>query len=86
MTRRTRILEQIAERIACYFGSVWSIVFHTVFFTVYLSLPYWAGITKETMLLSLTTIVSLEAIYLALFNQLITNKIRQEGTGSADSE
>ena len=47
-------------------GSVPSIILHTLFFVVALSLPFF-GIDFEKVLLIVTTVVSLEAIYLSLF-------------------
>ncbi|KND49543.1 MAG: hypothetical protein AB203_00480 [Parcubacteria bacterium C7867-008] len=63
----------LTERVTTWIGSRMSLVAHTIFFigcffTVVLGL-----ITLETMLLVLTTAVSLEAIYLAIFIQMTVN-------------
>ncbi len=54
-------------------GSRTSVVLHTIFFTVMFSLTYF-GIQFETVLLFLTTVVSLEAIYLSIFIQMTVNQ------------
>lgn len=57
-------------------GSRASVVVHTIFFAVMFSLPYF-GIDWQTVLLVLTTVVSLEAIYLAIFIQMTVNDNNQ---------
>jgi septal ring factor EnvC (AmiA/AmiB activator) len=54
-------------------GSRTSVVVHTVFFAVVFSLPFF-GFKLDTVLLVLTTVVSLEAIYLAIFIQMTVNQ------------
>lgn len=54
-------------------GSIQSIILHTLFFAVALSLPFF-GIDFEKVLLVVTTVVSLEAIYLSLFIQMSVNR------------
>ncbi len=54
-------------------GSVPSILLHTLFFVVALSLPFF-GVDLEKVLLVVTTVVSLEAIYLSLFIQMSVNR------------
>jgi low affinity Fe/Cu permease len=53
-------------------GSTASIILHTIFFVVIFGLLL-VGISLDTILLVLTTAVSLEAIYLALFIQRSVN-------------
>lgn len=57
-------------------GSTASVVLHTVFFAVCFMLPFF-GIPIDRVLLVLTTVVSLEAIYLALFIQMSVNRTAQ---------
>ena len=57
-------------------GSIQSIILHTVFFLGALSLPF-LGINFEKVLLVVTTVVSLEAIYLSLFIQMSVNRTTQ---------
>lgn len=56
-----------------FIGSKLSVVLHTIFFIVTLALPFF-GIKLDTVLLFLTTVVSLEAIYLAIFIQISVNQ------------
>ncbi|MDB5266588.1 MAG: hypothetical protein JWN89_403 [Parcubacteria group bacterium] len=54
-------------------GSKTSVVLHTIFFIIMLVLPFF-GVRVDTVLLVLTTLVSLEAIYLAIFIQISVNQ------------
>jgi len=71
---RLTILEKIANGIIWWVGSIQSLVFHTIFFIVCFALPIFNIVEFEHMLLVLTTVVSLEAIYLAIFIQMSVNK------------
>lgn len=66
-------LEQYADKIADWVGSPLSIVVHTIIFIATFS-TYFIGVPISTILLVLTTIVSLEAIYLSIFVQMTVNK------------
>jgi uncharacterized protein YoxC len=54
-------------------GSRTSVVLHTIFFIVMFSLTFF-GVNFDTVLLVLTTLVSLEAIYLSIFIQMTVNE------------
>lgn len=54
-------------------GTPTSIVVHTIVFAAAFALPFF-GFAFETVLLVLTTAVSLEAIYLAIFIQMTVNR------------
>lgn len=54
-------------------GSRTSVVLHTVFFLATFSLVLF-GYNADTVLLVLTTVVSLEAIYLSIFIQMTVNQ------------
>ena len=69
-------LETLALKLTEWIGTPTSIIFHTVLFIVAF-LFYFVGVKFDTILLVLTTIVSLEAIYLSLFIQLSVNKNTQ---------
>lgn len=56
-----------------FIGSKESVVLHTLFFIVMLGLPF-LGVHLDIVLLVLTTAVSLEAIYLAIFIQMTVNE------------
>ena len=57
-------------------GSRNSVILHTVFFAIMFSLIFF-GFEADTILLVLTTVVSLEAIYLAIFIQMTVNQNTQ---------
>jgi len=63
----------ISNKITSGVGSPTSIVLHTIFF-VGIFLLHFLGIAFGDILLVLTTIVSLEAIYLSIFIQMTVNK------------
>lgn len=66
-------LEKVAHNATKWIGSIPSLIVHTVLFAGTISLALF-GISLETILLVLTTIVSLEAIYLAIFIQMTVNR------------
>jgi methyl-accepting chemotaxis protein len=72
-TQTTSNLEKITIQITRWMGTTTSIVIHTIFFVVVFSL-FFFGFTFDKILLILTTVVSLEAIYLSLFIQMTVNR------------
>lgn len=66
-------LEKSADKATRWIGSTASLVVHTILFIGAFSLPF-LGVSVERVLLVLTTAVSLEAIYLAIFIQMSVNK------------
>lgn len=62
------------ERITTAVGSVPSLVLHTIFFIACFAAVLLGILELNTMLLVLTTVVSLEAIYLAIFIQMTVNQ------------
>src|ERR1700750_1501499 len=71
-------LERTADKLINWIGSTSSVVIHTVFFIVSFIIPVLGIVTFDKMLLVLTTVVSLEAIYLAIFIQMSVNKNSQD--------
>ncbi|MGE5541233.1 MAG: coiled-coil domain-containing protein [Bacillota bacterium] len=67
-------VQTLIERAINAIGSVPSLIIHTIWFVVCFALSMLGLVKWETMLLVLTTIVSLEAIYLALFIQITVNE------------
>ncbi len=65
-----------AHRATDWIGSVQSLMVHTVLFIVSFSLVFF-GFAFEQILLVVTTVVSLEAIYLAIFIQMAINQQSQ---------
>lgn len=66
-------IERIAMRATRFIGSTESLIFHTILFIVAFMLYFW-GIPFDKILLVVTTIVSLEAIYLSIFIQMSVNR------------
>ena len=66
-------LEDLAMAITRGIGSIWSLIIHSVLFIASFSLIF-LGVRAELVLLILTTVVSLEAIYLSIFIQMSVNR------------
>jgi hypothetical protein len=66
-------IEKIAMKIIKAIGSVYSLIVHTIVFILFFILIL-IGYNAEKIMLILTTLVSLEAIYLSLFIQISVNK------------
>jgi len=75
--RQRNMIETGASSITKWIGSTASVLLHTVLFVASFVIPYLGLVTFERMLLFLTTIVSLEAIYLSIFIQMSINKNNQ---------
>ena len=69
-------LEKISFAATRWIGSVQSLVVHTLLFVISFILVLF-GIPFDRVLLVLTTIVSLEAIYLSIFIQMSVNRSEQ---------
>ncbi|HVV15232.1 MAG TPA: hypothetical protein VHD55_02460 [Candidatus Paceibacterota bacterium] len=70
-------LEEIALGFTSWVGSIQSVAVHTVAFVASFLAVAFDLITFDRMLLVLTTVVSLEAIYLAIFIQMSLNLTRE---------
>lgn len=77
MRSRTPYVPNVIERIVASIGSVASLLLHSVAFAAFFLLAVTGILSWELMLLVLTTILSLEAIYLAIFIQITVNKHTQ---------
>lgn len=66
-------LEKTADKATRWIGSTSSLIVHTIIFVGAFALAF-LGIGLDRVLLVLTTIVSLEAIYLSIFIQMSVNK------------
>lgn len=73
-------LSKTTEKLTFWLGTPTSIVVHTLFFIGVFALSFF-GINTEDILLILTTAVSLEAIYLAIFIQMSVNRQIQSIAG-----
>lgn len=65
------------EKLTASIGSVPSLVIHTAIFIAFFTFAYLGVVSWELMFLVLTTLVSLEAIYLAIFIQITVNRHTQ---------
>lgn len=65
MTWYNYIMDRYAEKLSRWFGSTPFILFHLIWFTVWIALHFALGFDESWEIL--TIIVSLEAIFLALF-------------------
>lgn len=61
------------KKFTSWIGSKTSVVLHTAFFLIMFIIPFF-GVNLDKVLLILTTLVSLEAIYLAIFIQMTVNQ------------
>lgn len=74
LNRKTNIaIEKMAIVATRWIGSTASILVHTILFIVSFLL-YFMGVNIDQILLVVTTIVSLEAIYLSIFIQMSVNR------------
>ncbi len=64
--------EKLALSVTRGIGSIWSVVIHTLLFAGAFTLVL-LGVELDRVLLILTTVVSLEAIYLSIFIQMSVN-------------
>src|SRR5690349_16790031 len=71
--RKESMLENTAFKIIHWIGTTQAIIVHSIFFVAIFVL-YFVGVATDLILLILTTIVSLEAIYLSLFLQMAVNR------------
>ncbi|MGH7485279.1 MAG: DUF1003 domain-containing protein [bacterium] len=62
------------ERLIVWIGSPTSLVIHTIAFVAFFAVSLLKIVPWDLMLLVLTTVVSLEAIYLAIFIQMSVNR------------
>jgi uncharacterized protein YoxC len=74
--KSTAFLERGAFTFISRIGSIGSIIIHSIIFLLFFILGL-SGFDWNTLLLILTTIVSLEAIYLAIFIQMTVNQNTQ---------
>jgi peptidoglycan hydrolase CwlO-like protein len=74
--QKNSALEELALGFTRWVGSIQSIVVHTLFFVASFAAVAFDLVTFDRMLLVLTTVVSLEAIYLAIFIQMSLNLTR----------
>lgn len=69
-------LEKLSLILTNWIGTTQSLIVHSIFFMGSLSLAF-LGVSSDKILLILTTVVSLEAIYLSIFIQMTVNRNTQ---------
>jgi low affinity Fe/Cu permease len=69
--------EDFSKKLTRWIGSPQSIIIHSIFFVAIFCLRF-LGLSSPDVLLILTTIVSLEAIYLSIFIQMTVNRHSEE--------
>ena len=72
--RNIQFLEKVTDKIMWWIGSVPSLVAHTLVFITAFLLPIFGIVSLDKMLLVLTTVLSLEAIYFSIFIQMSVNR------------
>lgn len=72
-TKQKHRLHEAALTVTRWVGSLQSIILHTLAFAVSFAAVWFGVLSFDRMLLVLTTIVSLEAIYLSIFIQMTIN-------------
>lgn len=77
LRRQKEKIDLMSEGVSRWIGSSSSLILHTTLFVVAFLLPFF-GINIQTVLLVVTTIVSLEAIYLSIFIQMAVNRQAKE--------
>lgn len=78
--KKTSPLDQASQKLTVWIGTPQSIIAHTVLFIGMFFLIL-VGLDIEKILLVLTTAVSLEAIYLAIFIQMTVNRTTKSLAG-----
>ncbi|MEK7530999.1 MAG: hypothetical protein AAB573_03965 [Patescibacteria group bacterium] len=78
MTETPTPTEQWVEKLTTWLGSIPSLLAHTVVFIIAFSIAALGYAAWDIVLLVVTTVVSLEAIYLALFIQMTVNRQTRE--------
>ncbi len=71
-------LEKVADKITWWIGSIPSLIAHSLVFLISFLLPILDIVSFDKMLLILTTVLSLEAIYLAIFIQMAVNRSHEK--------
>ena len=75
--QRKQKIKKISDRFVKWIGSPISLIIHTIFFGLMISLAF-SDVGFDKVMLVLTTIVSLEAIYLSIFIQMTVNRHAEE--------
>jgi len=75
--KNIKFLTKVTDWVMWWIGSIQSLVVHSVIFLTAFLLPVFDIVAVDKMLLVLTTVLSLEAIYLAIFIQMSVNRSQE---------
>lgn len=74
---KIQFLTKITDWVMWWIGSIPSLIIHSIIFLTAFLLPVFGVVEVDKMLLVLTTVLSLEAIYLAIFIQMSVNRSQE---------
>ena len=74
---KIELLVRITDGVMWWIGSIPSLIVHSLIFITAFLLPIFGFVEFDKMLLVLTTVLSLEAIYLAIFIQMSVNRSQE---------
>ena len=74
---KIEFLVKVTDGLMWWIGSIPSLIIHSVIFISAFLLPIFGLVAFDKMLLVLTTVLSLEAIYLAIFIQMSVNRSQE---------
>ena len=74
---KIEFLVKVTDGLMWWIGSIPSLIIHSVIFISAFLLPLFGLVAFDKMLLVLTTVLSLEAIYLAIFIQMSVNRSQE---------
>lgn len=75
--KKIQLLTRITDWVMWWIGSIPSLIVHSIVFLTAFLLPVFNLVAVDKMLLVLTTVLSLEAIYLAIFIQMSVNRSQE---------
>ena len=78
--RKLSGIDRVSEKLIHYIGTNGSLIVHTIAFVGIFSLRFFAVPTEEILLI-LTTALSIEAVYLAIFIQITVNRTTESLAG-----
>jgi hypothetical protein len=73
MKRLDYYLNKLVSYIIEFIGTPYSLVLHTLLFAGTWGLHFW-GVSTSDILIGMTTLVSIEALYLGIMNQIVLNR------------
>jgi uncharacterized membrane protein len=74
---KIEFLVKVTDGVMWWIGSIPSLIVHSIIFLTAFLLPLFGLVAFDKMLLVLTTVLSLEAIYLAIFIQMSVNRSQE---------